>query len=159
MHEQSSAAYFSFYSVWIIVLIYGSFFFPFFPLSSPPKGIQAPQPAVSQPTAAFGHHWVSSYTHIRQTVCWDGLRHLGWRRESGSFLLSQKPYVSAPPTSSHSLTPSAQCFSLHWTLHVSTPFYPCSIKLFLFLTLTSIEEQNQWRNQILAQNPKIPFQV
>lgn len=85
-----------------------------------PKGIQAPQPAVSQPAAAVGHHWVSSYTHIRQTVCWDGLRHLGWRRELGSFLLSQKPYMSAPLTCSHSPLPNTQYFSLCWTSHVST---------------------------------------
>lgn len=117
----------------LIYLIYASPLFIFF-LSYPPKGIQAPQPAVSQPAAAFGHHWVSSYTHIRQTVCWNGLRHLGQRKEPASFMLSQKPFVSAPPTSTHSLAPQ------HTVLYVG----PCMSRLpFIHAVL-----HRQWRNQI-----------
>lgn len=79
-----------------------------FLLSSPPKGIQAPQPAVPQPAAAFGHHWVSSHTHIRQTVCWDGLRHLGWRRIS-----SRRSHTSPLLLLlSHSFVPSTFSFTL-----------------------------------------------
>lgn len=158
--SKSIAAYSSFNSVWfiVLVLICGSFilFSFFFLLSSPSKGIQAPKPAVSQPAAAVGHHWVSSYTHIRQTVCRDGLRHLGWRGEPGSSLLtSHRSHTSllhllvVIPSCPHAVlffTLDLACLNSH-----RLPFYSCSIKLFLFLTLHLDEEWNQWRNQILAQ--------
>lgn len=35
--------------------------------------------------------------------------------------------------------------------HTVAAFYPCIMKLFLFLTLHLNEEWHQWRNQILAQ--------
>lgn len=129
-------------SLRLIFLIYGSLLFIFF-LSYPPKGIQAPQPAVSEPAAAFGHHWVSSYTHIRQTVCWNGLRHLGRRREPSSFMLSQKPYVSAPPTSNHSLAPNTQYFTLDLACLDSLSSMQYYVVLIFSLWL-----RKQWRNQL-----------
>lgn len=112
----------------------------FFPLSSPPEGIQAPQSAISQPAAAFGHHWVSSYSHIRQTVCRDGLRHLGWRRETCFFSRSQKPYVSL--TFPHSPTHSAFLYVVPCMFHIpfiqwfsSLQTSPSSFPVHLFITL------------------------
>lgn len=125
-----------------------------FLLSSPPKGIQAPQPAVPQPAAAFGHHWVSSHTHIRQTVCWDGLRHLGWRRIS-----SRRSHTSPLLLLlSHSFVPST--FSLRSTWHVSTLFLSMQYQVVLIS-----HSDSQWEvksvkdsSSVLTLNgPKFPL--
>lgn len=161
MHDKCS----SFFPllIWITILI--SVSFSFFPRASPTpqpppnpsKGLQASQPAVSQSAAAFGHHWVPCDTHIRQTVCWDGLWHLGVCLSA----LDEAIAISAPsqplaPTFSASLylgpcmsTPTCfkQCsFGLGCSLQISggsemawfwpeydTLLFPCMFTLFLNL--------------------------
>lgn len=136
---QSKAFYFSFYSDFIIIFFYLKHLFPP-PLSFPPEGIQAPQPAISQPAAAFGHHWVSSYSHIRQTVCRDGLRHLGQRRDL-FFYPACRSYTSFlhSPTRQHTvlLFYVGPCLvSLHLLLFSAFPHFirpPSSFPLFITL--------------------------
>lgn len=55
-------------------LLHGLCCLPFiFGSPSFPKGVQASQPAIAQPAAAVGHHWLTGIPHIRQTVHWDEL--------------------------------------------------------------------------------------
>lgn len=125
-----------------------------FLLSSPPKGIQAPQPAVPQPAAAFGHHWVSSHTHIRQTVCWDGLRHLGWRRIS-----SRRSHTSPLLLLlSHSFVPSTFSFTLD--LACLDPLFIHAVSscshLSLWFSVRS-EISNSSSSVLMLNGPKFPL--